>query len=221
MPALCRAAEPPSSLTVWGQGTIERDPDRATLTLSVVTNDDSAAMATSQNNQTYNALEGRLHGIGLTDAAIHTRSFGITYVAKPAANAPYKPPRTGYVVTRVLSITLDNLTLVGRAIDAAVAAGVPEVDGVGYGLRDQRSAYDAALAAAVQDAQAQAAAIAQAAHVHLGAIRTIESGSMPVFQPQVIRALAVAAPAPPVPTEITPSQVEIQATVRVTFLLAP
>ena len=218
VPALSSAAEPPSTVTVSGQGTISRDPDRATLTLSVVTNNDAAATATSQNNVIYNALVGRLRGVGLAESAIHTRSYSVSYVAKPEPNAPYKPPRTGYVVTRALGVSIDNLTLVGRAIDAAVAAGIPEIDGVAYGLRDQRSAYNAALAAAVQDAQAQATAIAQAAHLHLGAIRTIAAGGNAIPQP-VFRAMAVQVA--PVPTEISPSQVEIQASVRVTFLVTP
>lgn len=219
VPATSLAADPPSTMTVAGQGTIERDPDQATLALSVVTSNDSAATATSMNNQTYNSVLSSLRGIGLTDSAVKTVNFDVTFVAKPPPNATYKPPHTGYVVTRALSVTIANLSLVGKAIDAAVGAGVEQIGGVSYGLHDQRSAYAAALAAAVQDAQAQATALAGAAHVHLGAIRAIVAAGAQPPRPMMAQRLAVAAPA--VPTEISPSQVQVQATVTVTYGISP
>ena len=209
----------PSTVTVSGTGTIGRNPDRATLSVSIVTNDDVAANATSSNNRTYDALVERMRGAGIAASAIKTVGYDLNFIPKPPAGENYKPPRTGYVVTRGLSIVIDNLSTVGAVIDAAVAAGVTQVNGVSYGLRDERAAHAAALAAAVQDAAMQATAIAQAAHLHLGAIRRMSTvPSTPVFAPQVLR-MAVAAPA--VPTQITPSAVEVHASVTVTYLLVP
>jgi len=214
-----RAAVPPT-VTVSGLGTILRDPDQATLSLSIVTNSNVAASATSANNGLYNALVARMHGSGITAAAIKTTSYDLNFVPKPPPGNNYEPPQTGFIVTRSLSITIDNLSNVGGIIDAAVAAGVTQVSGVNFGLRDERGAHAAALAAAVEDAAAQAAAIAQAAHMRLGTIRNITTlQNAQVFAPQVVR-LAVRPPAP-VPTEIAPSSIEIQATVTVTYALAP
>jgi uncharacterized protein YggE len=200
-------------------GTISRDPDRATLAVALVTNDDAAANATSANNRIYNALLERMRGAGVSASAIKTSGYDLNFVPKPAVGDNYKPPRTGYVVTRSLSIVIDNLSTVGSVIDAAVAAGVTQVNGVSYGLRDERSARSAALSAAVGDAAAQATAIAQAAHLHLGAIRRMSTvQSSPVFAPQVMR-MSVAENA--APTQITPSAVEVHASVTVTYLLVP
>ena len=214
------AATPQSTVTVSGSGTISRDPDRATLSVSIVTNDNVAATATSANNRLYNALVDRMRGASIAGSAIKTTSYDLNFVPKPAASDNYKPPQTGYIVTRGLSITVDNLSNVGGVIDAAVAAGVTQVSGVSYGLRDERGARAAALAAAVEDAAAQAAAIAQAAHMHLGTLHRISTvQSPPVFAARAMT-LAVRAPAQ-VPTEITPSAVEVHATVTVTYALTP
>ncbi len=218
VPAL--AATPSSTLTVSGSGTISRDPDRATLSVSIVTNNDVAATATSANNRLYGALVDRMRSVGIAAGAIKTSSYDLNFVPKPPPGDNYRPPQTGFIVTRGLSITIDNLSNVGGVIDAAVAAGVTQVNGVSYSVRDERGAHAAALAAAVEDAATQAAAIAQAAHMHLGTIRRISSvQSPPVFAARAMT-LAVRAPAQ-VPTEITPSSVEAHATVTVTYALTP
>jgi uncharacterized protein len=208
------------NLTVTGSGTVSRDPDRATLLLSIITNDDSATNATSQNNRIYNAVTGKLHGLGIAQSSISTSRYDVSFVPKPSAGENYKPPRTGFIVTRSLSITIDNLSSVGSTIDAAVGAGVTQIDGVAFGLRDDRNAHAAALAAAVHDANAQAAAIAQAAHLRLGAIRRIATGEAPQIGPVRLQALALKA-APAVPTEIAPSQVNVHATVTITYAVSP
>ena len=215
-PLQSAAAQSVPRLTVTGQGTITRDPDRATLAVTIVTSNDVASTSSSQNNAIYNALLAHLRTIGITQPAIRTTSYAITFVPKPAETATYRPPHTGYVVSRALAITIDNLSLVGRATDAAVAAGVEQIDGVSFGLRNERAAYAAALAAAVNDAAMQASTLAAAAHMHLGAIQTMYTGA-PRQPPLPLRALAAAAPN--VPTEIPPSQIEVHATVTVTYTL--
>jgi uncharacterized protein YggE len=209
-----------STVTVSGSGTISRDPDRATLSVAIVTSDDAAANATSANNRLYSALLERMRGAGINASAVKTSGYELNFVPKPAPNDNYKPPRTGYIVTRSLSIVVDNLSTVGAVIDAAVAAGVTQVNGVAYGLRDERGAHAAALAAAVADAAAQATAIAQAAHLRVGAVRRMSTvQSAPVFAPQVLR-MSVASTAQ-VPTQITPSAVEVNANITVTYQLLP
>lgn len=205
------------SVRVTGEGTVSQAPDRALLSVSIVTNNDEAQSATSQNNTTYSAIVGRLGGLGVPERDIRTSSFNISFVPKPEATAQYKPPRTGFIVTRELTITIDSLALVGRAIDAAVAAGATQIDGVSYGLRDSETAHAKALAAAMRDAAVQAAALAAAAHLRLGAIQSIATGrTLPAAPVPMLRAAAAQAP-----TTIPPSDVEVHATVIVTYGLQP
>src|SRR5579875_2844611 len=214
-PAPLAAAATPT-VTVTGEGTVSEQPDLATLSVALITNDDDAQAATSKNNTTYAAIVGRLGSLGIAARMIRTSAFDITFVPKPDASAQYKPPRTGYIVTRRLAIDIGNLTLVGRALDAAVAAGATEVDGVSFGLRDARAAHAKALAAAMRDAARQAAAVAEAAHLKLGAVQWIAAGRTSVAPTPLLRAAAAN-----VPTQIAPSTVEVRAAVDVKYALEP
>lgn len=213
-----RAAEPPSTLTVTGNATVARQPDRALLALSVITGDDQATASVSQNSATYNAVVARLRAAGVPEAAIRTASYSLTFVPKPQPGAGYTPPHTGFVVQRTLAITIDNLSIVGAALDAAVAGGATEINGVSFGLRDERSARMSAATLAVQDAQAQAQTLAHAAGIHITGIRRMTTGEAqgPAlrFAPKML-----AAANEPVPTQIPASPVDVTASVTVTFTL--
>ncbi|MBV8150988.1 MAG: SIMPL domain-containing protein [Candidatus Eremiobacteraeota bacterium] len=208
---------PLPTLTVTGEGIVSRDPDQATVSVQIITNNDSAATATTLNNSAFNDLHNRLARLGLSDSAIKTTSYGLNFVPKPTDASQYHPPRTGYVVTRTVAITLHDLALVGRAVDAATAAGATNL-GVGFGLRDRRAAYASALAAAMRDAAQQAQAIAEAGQVRLAGIRTISAGSFVTPPPRINVPMAAATlNVQQIPTVIEPSAIDVRATLTVTY----
>jgi uncharacterized protein len=212
----------PAQITVSGQGSVDRTPDQATVSFSIVTNDDNAARATSANNTAYNALVARLRALGIDAAAIKTTSYYLNYNQRPPQPNPQFPQRYGYVVTRGVAVTTNRTDQAGAIVDAGVAAGVSNVNGVSFGLRDSRGAYRAALAAAVADADAQAQALAAAAHVRILRVVSIGAGSFSVPRPYPVMArMAAAAPPAPVPTDIQASDQTITATVSATYEIAP
>src|ERR1700681_2283508 len=223
-PALAQTpapARPAARVEVSGQGSVDRMPDQALVTFSIVTNDDVATRATSANNATYKALVARLHGLGIEAAAVKTTGYYLSYNQRPAQPNPQFGQRYGYVVTRSISVTSDRTDQAGPIVDAGVLAGVTNVGGISFGLRDRPAAYRAALAAAVADAAAQAEAIAAAAHLRLVRVLAIGAASN-APAPRVFAPLArtLAAPAP-VPTDVLPSDLTVRASVTVTYEVAP
>ncbi|HEX3551169.1 MAG TPA: SIMPL domain-containing protein [Candidatus Elarobacter sp.] len=216
-PAATRAAQ---RLEVSGQGSVDRMPDRVTVTLQVVTNDDVATRATSQNNVTYNALLAKLHGLGIADAAIRTTGYDLVFNARPAQVNPQFATRYGYVVTRTVSVASDRTDQAGPIIDAAVSAGVASIGGVAFGLRDTRSAYRAAEAAAVADADAQAQALASAAHLRVVRMLTL-SATTQAYAPRPLVTMRTMAAVPAPPTDVQASSLTVSATVTATYELAP
>ena len=216
------APQPLARLDVSGQGNVDRTPDQVVVSFSIVTNDDNATQATSAANVLYTALGARLHAVCVDPAAINTSSYGVTYNPRPAQPNPQFQQRYGFVVTRYVSVTSAQTDRVGAIIDAAIAAGVTNVNNVAFGLRDNRSAYRTALAAALADADGQARALAAAAHLHIVRVLAISNGASPVPIHPVARfaAVALAAP-PPVPTDLEPSSLSLTATVSVTYEIAP
>ncbi|MEA2664418.1 MAG: uncharacterized protein QOI11_1362 [Candidatus Eremiobacteraeota bacterium] len=211
----------PPSLAVSGQGSVDRMPDRVTLALGIVTNDDNATRATSANNVIYNALVAKMSALGLKAGALRTTSYNVSFNPRPPRPDANFPQRYGYVVTREVSVGDDRTDRVGALIDAAVAAGAGNVNGVTFGLRDERGAYRAALAAAVADAQEQARALAAAAHLRLGRILEIApaGGANPPPRPYPMARGMAAAVA--VPTDVQPSDLTVRAGVSVTYALEP
>jgi uncharacterized protein YggE len=206
-------------VTVTGSGAVERAPDEAIVAFTLVTDDADATRATSANNAIYNRLMERLRGLGLPASAVRTASYNVRYNPRPPRPNPDFAQRYGFVVSRGVTVTSDRTDQAGSVVDAAVAAGVSDVGAVTFGIKDRSAAYRAALAGAVADAQAQARALADAAHVRLGPIISIAPlGAIPIREPlSVARAQA----APPVPTEVEPSELTVRASVTVTYALSP
>ncbi len=211
-------ARPVQRIEVTGQGSIDRAPDRVTLTFAIVTNDPAATRATSQNNVTYAALLAKMRAAGIASDAMRTVSYSFNFVPP---NTQYAA-RTGYVVDREVSVSTDRTDQAGPIVDAAVSAGVTNVASVGFGLRDTRAAYRDALGAAVADAQAQAQALAAAAHMRVVRLIDLNAGATPL-RPigfTMSRAAVAAAP-PPMPTDVQPSSLTVSANVTATYEIAP
>jgi uncharacterized protein YggE len=210
----------PPALAVSGQGAVDRTPDRVTVALAIATNDDNATRASSANNAIYDTLVAKMTALGLEPAALRTTSYTIAFNPRPARPDTQFAQRYGYVVTREVSVGDDRTDRVGALIDAGVAAGASNVNGVTFGLRDERGAYRAALAAAVTDAQEQARALADAAHVRLGRILEIApaGGITPPRPYPLARGMATAMA---VPTDVQPSDLSVRASVSITYALEP
>jgi uncharacterized protein len=205
------------ALSVSGSGLVERSPDEATVSVQIITNDDNAAASTGKNSTIYSSLKAKVLGLGLSADAIRTVSFNVAFIPYPPANLPpeQRQPRYGYVTTRSLLLAVTPIENAGKVVDAATAAGATNVGGVTFGLRDRKAAYLAALAAAMNDAKAQAAALAAAGGFSLGRLRYVNAGQYTPPQPLAMSAMArapLAAPAPP--TEIEPNG-PIQVSARV------
>ncbi len=212
----------PATLTVNGTGALDRAPDRAFVSVSIVTNDDVAGRATSANNSAFNALTAKLAALGVSGPAVKTTAYNVSFNQRPPQPNQQFPQRYGYVVSRYVTVTTDRTDQVGALIDAATSAGVTDIGSVSFGLRDGRAAYRAALAVAMADADAQAHALADAAHVRLIRVASVSAGSaLPVPRPVPYQRMAATVAAPPVPTEVAPSDLTVTASVGVTYEITP
>jgi uncharacterized protein YggE len=215
-------AAAPSVITVTGQGRVNAAPDMATAQFTIATNADTASAATSDNNTRYERFLNAAKALGIVASDIQTTGFNVSYTPPPQAQAgniaPVQPPqRYGYFVNRSVNVTLHRLPLVGKTIDAAVASGVTDIGGVTFGISDRRTQVQRAIREAVDDARAQAQAMASAAGLHITGIKSVGQGYPSIVQPGIAADVyRMAAPAA-APTNIEPSNVEVNATVTVTY----
>ncbi len=215
---LLRAEEP--TLSVSGNGIIDRSPDEATVSVQIVTDDPNAAASAGKNNAIYNALKAKALGLGLSSDEVKTTSYGVDFIPYPPKNLPpeQRQPRYGYVTTRSLALSVSPIENAGKIVDAATSAGATNIGGVSFGLKDRHAAYLAALAAAMGDAKSQAAALAGAGGFSIVRIHAVNAGQYSSPQPiPMMRMAAAAAPVPSPPTEIEPGG-PIEVTARVTVV---
>jgi uncharacterized protein YggE len=211
----------PAQLTVEGNGTIGRSPARARINVDIVTSDDAATRSGGKNTTIYNALLARVATLGLTPGDVKTTSYNVSFVPYPPKDLPpeQRQPRYGYITSRSLSLSVAPLENVGKVVDAATAAGATTIGDVSFDLKDRRSAYLAALGAAMDDAKTTASAAATAGNFHILRIAKVNVDTEDRQPgPLLIAYRAVAMTAAEPPTQIAPSgPVDVNAHVTIVY----
>jgi uncharacterized protein YggE len=208
------------TLTVTGEASVTRPPDRATVSFRIETTNDVAAAATSANAAVANALTAKLVPLGIPASAISNSGYGLSYNPHPVKPDPASTQRYGYTVERTIEVVANSVDTAGAIVDAGVAAGVTGVNGVSFSLRDGHAAMRSAQALALADATAQAHGLAAAAHVRLVRILAISPSGNAIPQP-LMRAGPALMMSAAVPTTIDPGNLTVQANVTVQYEIAP
>jgi uncharacterized protein YggE len=199
-------AEGRQTIAVIGHGTVEAAPDRAVVTLGVQETRPTAQESQERVNAAMTQVLARLTGLAIPRDRIRTIEINLLPQHRNDGSI------SGYQAVQRISVTVDDLTLVGRVFDAAVAAGANLLDGVSFTLRDPSAYRSRALAMAVQDARNTANALAGAAGVSISRVLRIEEAGAQLPQP---RSIAFAAPATPTP--VLPGTLSVTVEARVVY----
>lgn len=214
--------EPIPTVTVQGLGQVRSDPDVATVRLGVVSQAPTARAAQDQANRVAAAILEAVAKLGVPREGVQTSdlSLGPIY-AQPGPEERFQEPRiTGYQASYVVSVRLEKLDLVGPVVDAALGAGANQLQGVEFGLRDDRAARTRALQEAVRQARDKAETIAGALGVRLGGVLEVGEGGFSLATPKFNRMAMESMAAQAAPTPIAAGQVGVDATVTVSFRIA-
>ena len=123
----------PRTLTVSGHGEAGGVPDQAMLSAGVTTQGKTAAAAMAENANEMNAVFAALKRLGVPEKKIQTSNFTVSPQYPPYnANATGQLKIVGYDVTNQVNVTLDDVKKLGPALDALVAAGANQINGVTF-----------------------------------------------------------------------------------------
>lgn len=210
------------SITVAGHGQVQATPDRAVVRIGATAQAEQASDAQKQVNAILQDTLGRLKQLGIAEERIRTTEITLQPVLaerfQPPGVEPKEPRIVGYRATNLIQVESDDLKLVGRIIDAAVAAGANRVESISFELKNDLQARQQAMKQAVQEARSKAQAIAEAMGVQLGAIYEAVEGSPYVARPQVGLARAALAE---VATPVQPGQLNIDAYITLRYRIEP
>lgn len=219
MPSLAALAQPAPQpptielvpgIVVTGHGETTARPDRATARVGATAQANDAAAAQNQVSQTISAAIEKIRSLGIPEQAIQSQGIDLSPVySNPGSIAPSEPRITGYRASSTLQVRIDDLTKIGPVIDAAVASGANQIQGVSFELKNDTSQRQSALRDAAQQARTKAEAIAQALGVALGPIQEVQeqgAAHMPIpYAMGAARASFDAAQTPVQPGELTVS----------------
>jgi uncharacterized protein len=209
--AFAAAGAGPRMITVSGTGVVSTIPTQGEFTFGVSANGATASAALAADAQAMSRVIGVLKDQGVAAADIQTAMIQLSPNTSPNGSKI-----VNYTATNSVTARIANLGKAGPIIDGAVRAGANLVSGPSLTSADERRLSRAALAAAVEDARGRARAIAAAAGVRLGPVRSVsESGTTP---PQPLSGAAAAKSETTTPVE--PGTVRIEADVTVTFGVA-
>jgi uncharacterized protein YggE len=182
----------PPSIRTTGEAVVTAPPDRARLDVGVTTQAADSKSAVAQNAQKLQPNYRYPQGGG-------------------------EPTITGYTATNIVRVTLDDLTKVGSAIDAATQAGANRIHQLQFTVKDERPLEAQALREAAIRARQKAEALATALGVRITRVLHV-SESSPVVVP--VRDVAFAR-AEVASTPIEPGTIEVRASVTVSVEIAP
>jgi len=213
----------PNQKTLSTSGTVNKKvaPDQVDIVLNIETWNESAQVSQEENARISDAVRDALTDIGVTDVKTLSYYENEQYVWNSFYN---RQDKNGYITVNSLQITLKDLTKSGSVIDVAVRAGANRVQSVSFGLTDskQNEIKAQALEEAAASAKLKAQSMATGLGVTLGSVVNISESSFnyyPMMRTMAAEDTMVISSYTP-PTQITPGDVSVDATVTVTFELA-
>ena len=204
------------SIRASGEATVRAKPDRAQITIGVVTQAPTAQAAAAQNaTQTTAVLDALKRSLG-ANGEIKTSGYSISPQYQYANGRP--PKITGYQANNSVLTTVNDLSLTGKIIDAANEAGANDITGISFSLRDDSAIRAQALADAAGKARSAAEAIAKALNLRITGVLEADTTEAPIVRP-MYKAFSMAAEgaAPRAPTPIEAGDIDVRASLTVTF----
>jgi hypothetical protein len=215
-------ATPVPVLTVSGDGEARVAPDEATVRLGVLAQAPSAKAAQEEVNRVANAVLAAVRKLGVPAEEIQTSELNLNPVYAQSQSAGNGEPHiSGYQASNVVTILLRKLDQVGPVIDAGLGAGANRLDGVAFGLREDRGARAQALTEAVTAARSKAQALAQALKVRLVRILEVAEGGVQVSPQPLMKGRMMMQAGMAESTPVSAGQVGVNATVIVRWEIAP
>jgi uncharacterized protein YggE len=201
------------TITVSASGKVTIVPDVARINLGVTVTKSTVKAARAAGATSMTAIIAALKGLGIADADIQTTGISLY----PQYGNGSTPRIVGYQISEQLQVTVRDLDKAGDVVDVATARGATDVNGISFEPSDPVKAQNDARAAAVAAARVSAQAMADAAHVSLGAVVSITDATPP---PPILYGygpMRASAPLADVATPVQPGSQDLNATVTVVF----
>jgi uncharacterized protein YggE len=164
------------TITVSGTGFAEIEPDRATLQMSIVAREPTLAAAQKQAANVTNKVLKTTDRMKIDRDQVDTTGASVRPDYRWNREKEEQELR-GYIATRQISVVIKDLDKLGAMVEAAVEAGVNQVSPPQLDSSKRKDAEREALSAAADDAEKNAAVLANSLDAVLGRVISIDARS--------------------------------------------
>lgn len=171
----------PPIISVSGEGFVEVTPDRATISVGVITREKNPSDVQTANAKAATNVINSIVALGIERKKISTGNYNFNPVYRHTDNG--KRILEGYEAANSVTVIVDDLNLVGKVIDAALNHGANRVNNLTFGLRNRNIHQDEALRLAVLDAKRKAEVAAAALGKSIVGIRVVSIDSSHIDAP--------------------------------------
>ena len=206
-------------MTVSGVGTVDVEPDEATVQFAVVTRAETAEAARQQNARAAEQAMNAVRALGIADRKIQLLNLRLDEEWDYQNNQRI---RKGFIARRDVKVVIEDLDLVPGLVATVVEEGANELNGIQYGLQDRDAVENQALQAAIVRAREKAQLMAEALGAGLGRVVQVVEGGVQFPQPQPVmyaRAEMAMDQSESNPGAYAAGEITVRATVTVTFEL--
>ncbi len=170
------------TISVSGEGVVEVAPDRATVTLGVVTREKNPAAVQSSNARAAQSVINSIVALGVERRNITTGNYNFSPTYRHHNDG--RTELDGYEAVNSVTVIVDDLSMVGKIIDAALKNGANRVDDLSFGLRNKTAYQDEALRLAILDAKRKAEVAASALGKNILGVCNVSINSASVSAPR-------------------------------------
>jgi uncharacterized protein YggE len=217
------------TLVVQAEGTYEADPDLATLTFDVSSQEKELTRAYDTATQSMKRIVALAERNKLKKEDI---SSGALTVA-PIYEGDRRKRARSYFVRGQIVLKVHDFSLIGPILDGSVEDGIADLRSLTYSLADEEAAKQRAVAMAMQRAMGRANVALEQKGQKVGALRyasldvrqlvgvaRLESAQMMAETVGTVTESVYSrrrAPAPPPPPPLAPEKITVSATVQCAF----
>ncbi|MBQ7705507.1 MAG: SIMPL domain-containing protein [Selenomonadaceae bacterium] len=169
------------TISVSGEGTIEVAPDRATISVGVVTRDKNASKVQADNSRIANEIIKSVSALGIDKKNIRTGNYSFYPYYRQDNN---RRIADGYEANNTVTVIVDDLNLVGKVIDAALSHGANQIDSLEFGIKNKSNLQNEAIRLAVRDARAKAEVVAAELGKNIIGVRSVSVNSGYISAPR-------------------------------------
>lgn len=208
------------TLTLTGEGTVDAQPELATVQIGVAVTAKVAKDALAENSKLLAAALNAAKESGIEPRDMQTSGLALRPDIVRAEKWPHREI-IGYQVNNVVTLRVRDISKLGGLLDRLVVMGINDIRSITFSVANPAPLIEQARAAAIKDVMEKAQKYADAANLRIVRVLTLNEGivEMPGRMPGAFVARAATAPRPDVPIEA--GELTFRARIDATFEIAP